>query len=107
MTNETFNELIEAKISQYVGVLTKKQKEYGTEDRLHNFRVAAAFQQCTMEQALFGFLTKHLISISDMVKSGKNYTDEIWDEKIGDAINYLFLLRAVIEDGKAEQTDMY
>jgi hypothetical protein len=62
--------------------------------------VAAAFQQCTTEQALFGFLAKHLVSLSDMCKSGRRYADDIWDEKIGDAVNYLLLLRAVVEDGK-------
>jgi hypothetical protein len=98
LDNQTFNAVVEKAMSLYSEVLLNKQKEYATEDRLHNFRVAASFQQCTVEQALFGFLAKHLVSLSDMVKSGETYTDERWDEKIGDAINYLLLLRAVVAE---------
>jgi hypothetical protein len=102
VTDQEFTEFVDDKIDKYQAILLRKQVEYATEDRLHNFRVAAAFQQCTTEQALFGFLAKHLVSLSDMCKSGRRYADDIWDEKIGDAVNYLLLLRAVVEDGKRE-----
>ena len=98
MDTKTFDSIIEAMIQKSKNTLIDKAKEYATEDRLHNFRVAAVFQQCTVEQALFGFLTKHLVSLSDMCKSGKKYHDEVWDEKIGDSINYLLLLRAVVAE---------
>ena len=39
--------------------------------------------------------TKHIISIRDMVMSGETYDADIWDEKLGDAINYLALLKAI------------
>ncbi len=78
-----------------------KAKEYASdEDRLHNFKVAAAFNSQTPEQACWGFLTKHLVSLADMVASGKEYNFGAWDEKIGDALNYLFLLDAIIFDGR-------
>ena len=98
MDIKTFNCIVETMMQKSKNTLINKANEYATEDRLHNFRVAAVFQQCTMEQALFGFLTKHLVSISDMCKSGQKYPDEVWDEKIGDSINYLLLLRAVVAD---------
>ena len=95
MTDKLFAALLEEKSAEYTDRLARKQKEYATEDRLHNFKVAAAFQQCTVPQALFGFLTKHLVSLSDMIRSGESYSDDIWDEKIGDSINYLFLLSLI------------
>lgn len=100
MDNTVFNDLVEKQLELCKEVLVKKSDEYATEDRLHNFKVAAAFQQCTPEQALFGFLTKHLVSISDMCKSGDTYSKDIWDEKIGDSINYLLLLKALTMDKK-------
>ncbi|MDR1209293.1 MAG: hypothetical protein LBK41_03110 [Clostridiales bacterium] len=79
MTDQEFTEFVDDKIDEYQAILLRKQAEYATEDRLHNFRVAAAFQQCTAERALFGFLAKHLVSLSDMCKSGRRYADDIWD----------------------------
>ena len=99
MNNETFNEIISITIERARNVLIAKQDEYATEDRLHNFRVAAQYMQCSEKEALLGFMTKHLVSISDMCKSGKEYDQDMWDEKIGDAINYLLLLRALASEG--------
>jgi hypothetical protein len=95
---KTFDRIVKTMLQTSREVLANKQNEYSTDDRLHNFRVAAALQQCTMKQALFGFLTKHLVSLADMCKPGKKYSDDIWDEKICDSINYLLLLKAVIVD---------
>ena len=51
-----------------------------------------------MEQSLWGMLTKHIVSIRDMVQSGESYSHDIWDEKLGDAINYLAILKAITVD---------
>ena len=40
-------------------------------------------------------MTKHIVSIYDMVNSGKKYSNEVWLEKCGDAQNYLMLLAAL------------
>lgn len=101
MNNEEFEKVFETIVDQMRQVLLKKAGEYATDDdRLHNFRVAAAFQGCTEQQAALGFLTKHLVSISDMVSQGtfKAFPLAVWDEKIGDALNYLVLLRAIVEE---------
>ena len=77
-----------------------KSKEYSTdEDKLHNFKVAAAIQNVTPIQALAGMMCKHTVSIYDMCQGG-TYSDEMWDEKIGDSINYLLLLRALVQDNE-------
>lgn len=41
---------------------------------------------------------KHIISISNMVANKVDYDESIWDEKLGDAINYLCLLKVVIKE---------
>ena len=96
MKNDDFNEVIDGILTSSRDMLIRKSEGYSTdEDRLHNFRTAAALNDSTMEQALWGMLTKHIISIRDMVMSGEAYDADIWDEKLGDAINYLALLKAI------------
>lgn len=108
MNAEEFEKVFERQIQQSRDVLLKKAREYASdEDRLHNFKKAAVLSGGTPESALWGFLVKHLISISDMVEDGEFYTSAIWDEKIGDSINYLLLLRALIFEAEgAISSDM-
>lgn len=102
MTSETFNKAIADRIDQCTNVLITKAAEYATEDRLHNFKVAAEMQGCTPIKALAGMMAKHTVSIYDLVndvEKGKNISLELWDEKIGDHINYLLLLHALLREG--------
>jgi hypothetical protein len=97
VNSEQFAEIFSRQFRMADEVLNKKAREYATdEDRLHNFKSAAALIGGTPEQALWGFAVKHLVSISDMVASDEAYSQEAWDEKIGDALNYLILLRAQV-----------
>lgn len=99
MNAEEFERIFEQVVGQSRDVLVAKAAEYATDtDRLHNFKKAAVITDSTPNQALWGFLVKHLVSLSDMVSSDKTYTDAQWDEKIGDSINYLILLRAQVAD---------
>lgn len=99
MKTEEFNKIVERQVEQIKSVLIKKAGEYNLEeDRLGFFKRSAAFAQETPEQALYGFLLKHLQSITDMVMSGKEYSKELWQEKITDAMNYLCLLLGLLED---------
>ena len=99
MRTDRFNQIVEEQINKIKAVLVKKADEYNLEeDRLGFFKRSAAFAQETPEQALYGFLLKHLQSITDMVQSGKEYSKELWQEKITDAMNYLVLLLGLLED---------
>lgn len=99
MRDQEFNESITNTLGFSQKMLTQKSSGYSTsDDRLHNFRTAAALNDSTMEQALWGMLTKHIVSLRDMVKTGHAYSTDIWDEKIGDAINYLAILRAIVSE---------
>lgn len=102
MKNEAFNEVIDEILTSSRDMLIRKSEGYSTdEDRLHNFRTGAALNGLTMEQVCWGMATKHIISIRDMVMSGEAYDADIWDEKLGDAINYLALLKAITVERKS------
>ena len=57
-------------------------------------------QQISPETALIGMWTKHVVSIMDICDNIENKVPpvEIIEEKIGDAINYLILLEAMLKD---------
>lgn len=102
MNLEEFEDVFDSVIGQSRRVLVEKAKEYANDtDRLHNFKKSANFQGGTPEQALWGFVTKHLVALSDMILSGQDYTDAQWDEKIGDSLNYLILLKALTVEGRS------
>jgi hypothetical protein len=105
MHNDEFEVIATQQIARCLDVLGFKAGEYATEDRLHNFKIASRIQECTMRQALAGMLVKHTTSIYDMCKSLVESPIELWDEKITDHINYLILLRAVVqEESKTKKT---
>jgi hypothetical protein len=102
MDAKTFNNLLEAQLERSTSVLLNKADEYATDgDRLHNFKAAALLGGSNLREALGGMMIKHTVSIYDMMNSGKQYPETVWNEKITDHINYLLLLRAVIEDDHA------
>lgn len=99
MTNDTFNQIVSERIKKIQIVLSAKSKQYALSgDRLHNFKVAARLLKTTPEQALWGIAVKHLVSVEDLVMGRLDPTQEIVDEKIGDMINYLVLLEAVLTE---------
>ena len=80
-------------------------KEYATDDdRLHNFKNAAGMMSCDPKEALAGMMAKHTISVYDMCRSCKDYPIELWNEKITDHINYLLLLKAIVEEDHWHET---
>ena len=104
----SYEKAVEGIIAHCKDTLLKKHKEYATEDDFHNFNVAAALQHITPEQALIGMMDKHVVSVHDLVNEpaeGRQVTAEKWREKIGDNINYLLILWAMIEKGMAYGTD--
>jgi hypothetical protein len=98
MTNQQFQAVLDNRIALIRLTLENKAKEYATDDRLHNFRKAAALRGTTLAQALMGMQIKHLVSVIDMVDSGKKYPQSLWSEKLGDAINYFILLEAIVSE---------
>ena len=101
MTGEEFNKIVQKRIDKCLKTLGYKAHEYATTDRLHNFKAAAALQDCTPITALGGMMCKHTISIYDLLRdheTGALIPMQLWEEKIGDSINYLLLLTALVEE---------
>lgn len=99
MTSEIFNQHLRYMQEVTVDTLLQKAKEYATDgDRLHNFKVAAAVQGITPAVALAGMMAKHTVSVYDMIGTGATYPLPLWEEKIKDSINYLFLLWAMVNE---------
>ena len=105
MNAKEFDLIVQNQQDEIRRVLGQKANEYAFGDRLSNFKRAAAILQTTSEQALIGMWTKHIISILDMVDvlDVKAFSKETWDEKIGDAINYLILLKGLIYERQLPQ----
>ncbi len=99
MTPQDFDKLLAARLDKIKAVLSSKATEYAHgNDRLHNFQVAARIDDTTPEQALWGMLLKHLVSVSDLVKGRLQPTRSMVNEKIGDTVNYLILLEAIFAE---------
>ena len=99
MTSEVFNQHLQHMQEVTIDTLMNKAKEYATDgDRLHNFKVAADVQGISPTAALAGMMAKHTVSVYDMIGTGEVYPMELWEEKIKDNINYLFLLWALLHE---------
>lgn len=104
MNGEQFDNIVHVQMKRSTDMLIVKAKEYATEDRLHNFRVAAKLSGCDEKKALAGMMVKHTVSVYDMCNSEETFSDEKWNEKITDHINYLLILKAVVEDENDKRT---
>jgi len=105
MNTEEFNAILESRLSSIKQVLGNKAKEYAVGDRLYNFKRAAEIQRTTPQQALAGMFMKHLVSVLDLVEGSLPPTEYMVNEKIGDAINYLILLEAILKETVIERKD--
>lgn len=99
MKADAFDKIVEEELQATVDMLKSKASEYATgEDRLSNFKTAAALRGVSPADALMGMLAKHMVSVADMVKTPNDYTPAIWDEKLRDVRNYTILLKGVLID---------
>lgn len=102
MTRETFDLIVGEQLAYCQELLCSKGKEYAPgADRLIAFKKAAGLQGCTQAEAALGMMVKHLVSVTDMIQSREHYPTSRWIEKITDSINYLLILRAIIEESEA------
>lgn len=104
MTAQEFDAILGRRLEKTRLVLSVKAGEYATgADRLHNFKRAAELTRTTQAKALLGMLAKHLVSVVDVVEAHDTESlapGAVIDEKIGDAVNYLVLLEAVLREGR-------
>lgn len=98
MNSQLFNEILNRRLKSISLVLGEKAKEYAIGDRLYNFKRAAEILRTTPEKALLGMMAKHLVSVFDLIEGNLRPSIGMIDEKIGDAINYLILLEAILKE---------
>ena len=104
MNAEKLDEIMTEQFEICRMVMGNKAREYTdeNEDKLAAIKAAAALQGISPQAAAMGMMSKHIVSIADMCTSGEEYTDARWNEKITDAMNYLFFIRAIVQ----EQSDL-
>jgi hypothetical protein len=86
---------------QCLAILEARERDYsGGGDRLQNFKEAAALLGCEPEQALLGFMVKHVIALTKYIRElGRvEAPPQQWEEKINDIHNYLYLLTALLKE---------
>ena len=102
MTQAEFKLIFANQVMKCETTLNNKRKEYTGDnlDRLSAFKIAASLQGCTPQRALVGMMAKHIVSLYDMCYAkNESFKKEMWEEKITDSLNYLFLLAAIIREG--------
>jgi len=98
MNISEFNHILHKRLKKIEDTLNAKAEEYAREDRLHNFKMAAMMLNCTPAHALMGMKVKHDVSVMDLVRYPTTRTTALINEKIGDSINYLILLEAILKE---------
>ena len=102
MNNTEFEKIVTEQFDSCRETLLKKAEEYADDtDRLHNFKIAAKLQGVTPLTALGGMMAKHTVSVYDLIRRHENGFEikkEMWDEKIGDSINYLLLMQGLLAE---------
>ena len=109
MKIEDFDAIVQEELNYCSSLLIKKGDEYnkGDVDRLATFKRAATLMECTPAEALAGMMSKHTMSIYQMITHPENhYSIEKWTEKITDNINYLLLLKALIYENQEDELNV-
>lgn len=90
MTHENFKKLLEELDDNASETLVEKNARYSSsEDALHNFKSGATIMGGTPAQACWGYLTKHLTALRDMIQRDDFSNRDDFLEKVQDSMNYL------------------
>jgi len=109
MTEKELQVLIEELLVKCNRVLFGKGKAYSgirvNNDCLGNFKRAAKLLNITPEMVCFVYFIKHVDAISAWVRGEYQDDTEGIEGRIIDAINYLFLLRALKEEKDKQESN--
>jgi hypothetical protein len=101
MEAERFKALLDELDGNSLQTLKEKNARYSQNgDCLHNFRSGAEIVGGTPAQACWGYLTKHLVALRDMVNKDDFSNREDFLEKCQDTINYIRFLWCIGNDKK-------
>jgi hypothetical protein len=102
MNAEKFNELRKDILKRSIGIADSKTKDYtrGNVDVLKHFKDGGErFDVPPMKYLAFG-MSKQLDAVMNYIKTGGEHESEPIEQRISDAINYMILLEALINDSK-------
>lgn len=93
MTHENLQKLLEELDGNSLQTLIDKNARYSSRnDALHNFNSGGEVFGGTPAEACWGYLTKHLVALRDMVKNNDFSNRADFLEKCQDSINYIRFL---------------
>lgn len=96
MTHENFKKLLDELDGNASDTLAEKNARYSSsDDALHNFKAGAEIMGGTPAQACWGYLTKHLTALRDMIQRNDFSNRDDFLEKIQDSMNYLRFIWAL------------
>lgn len=99
MPAERFNKLLDELDGSSLQTLKEKNAKYSSNgDCLHNFRSGAEILGGTPAQACWGYLTKHLVALRDIVERNDFSDKDDFLEKCQDSINYIRFLWCIGND---------
>ena len=104
MKIDDFFELLEKRFSKTREVYHVKMNEYAdVTDVFRSFKKGVGFSfHDTPEGVAWEYACKHFESIKSIIEKlpGEVPTDELLEEKIGDAINYLIIIEGLLKERK-------
>lgn len=107
MSNEEFSRLLNELDGNSLETLTTKNARYSTNgDALHNFRDGGDIIGGTPAEACWGYLTKHLVALRDMVKRNDFSNREDFLEKCQDSINYIRFLWCIGNEEESNKKEI-
>lgn len=105
MIFDEFNRLLDELDGTSLETLKSKNAKYSSNvDCLHNFNIGADISGNTPAQTCWGYLTKHLTALRDMVDNDDFRDREDFMEKCQDSINYIRFLWCI---GNEERKDYF
>ena len=105
MSPEEFARLLDELDGNSLKTLKEKNSRYSSDDdALHNFRDGADIYGGTPAQACWGYLTKHLVALRDMVQRDDFRNRDDFLEKCQDTINYVRFLWCLGNDRRKDYT---
>jgi len=103
MTSNDFNQLVQDFFKEELRLLDVKGTEYirGSDDRLANFKEIAKLlpgKNGDPKIVWLVFFMKHIDSIINYIREGREFSEETIFSRIHDARNYLVILAGIIKD---------
>ena len=99
MNIDTFEKLLDELDGNSLETLKRKNAKYADpHDCLHNFNAGAEIMGSTPAQCAWGYVTKHLTALRDMVQRNDFRDREDFLEKCQDIINYIRFIWVIGND---------